>query len=350
MSSIIYSKMEGTRDPLFGKFEHPIKALIESESDNQEKLGGIRDTLFNVEKSNRYAETVMGESDFGDFQALKEGQGAENDSTEVTYKKTIEHIAFAKEFTITKEMADDAKFGMGAEMKNKPRGFVRAYYRTMNRIAAQALINGTSTSMLCNKAKVDLSVGDGLALFSNAHTYANLSGTQSNYFCNAGSGTALLTAAGAEGVLTKLANKMRNFKDENGEPMGYVPDVIVIPCNRPGMESIIRKTVGSERSAGTNYNDINIQYGQYSIVVLDGWEASTDQLLMMSSRANEELMGNMFYNRVPLDIRSGIDDHTRNMYWNGYCRFGVGFTTWKHILKFDDSTSDLTGSATSIAS
>jgi hypothetical protein len=54
--------------------------------------------------------------------------------------------------------------------------------------------------------------------------------------------------------------------------------------------------------------------------------------MIMSSDANESLMGNMFFNRTPLDVRSGIDDHTRNMYWNGYCRFGVGFGSWKHIL------------------
>ena len=26
-----------------------------------------------------------------------------------------------------------------------------------------------------------------------------------------------------------------------------------------------------------------------------------------------------------------IRKHTRNYFWNGYCRFGVGFNTWKHI-------------------
>ena len=185
MSNFIYSAMSGKNDPMFGKFEHPIKALIENESNICEKRKTILDTLFNVEKSNRYAETIMGESDFSTFMSKQEGQGAENDNVEPTFKKTIEHIEFAKEFTITRKMADDAKFGIGADMKNKPRKFVRAYYNTRVKIAAQALINGTSKTMTFNKAKVDLTCADELALFHKAHPYFTdkMKGkTQSNYF------------------------------------------------------------------------------------------------------------------------------------------------------------------------
>lgn len=35
--SIIFSKLAGTNDPYIGKFEHPIKALIENESNILEK-------------------------------------------------------------------------------------------------------------------------------------------------------------------------------------------------------------------------------------------------------------------------------------------------------------------------
>ena len=80
MSNFIYSKMSGKNDPMFGKFEHPIKALIENESNACEKRKGVLDFLYNVEKSNRYAETIIGESDFDTFQSVKEGQGAENDN------------------------------------------------------------------------------------------------------------------------------------------------------------------------------------------------------------------------------------------------------------------------------
>ena len=338
MSNFIYSAMSGKNDPMFGKFEHPIKALIENESNIYEKRKTILDLLYNVEKSNRYAETTIGESDFDTFQSKQEGQGAENDNVEATFKKTIEHIEFAKEFTITRKMADDARFGMGADMKNKPKKFVRAYYKTRVKLAAQALINATKTSMTFNKAKVDLTTGDKLALFHKAHPYYTdkMKGkTQSNYFYGEITGS----AATLEDALGTLANKVRNFKDENGEVMEYVADIVIVPCNRPKLETMMKKVVGSERNVGSNNNNINTQSGNGTVVVLDGWETTDDRFMVMSNEANENLLGIMFYNRVALDITSGIDQHTRNYFWNGYCRFGVGFNTWKHIALAVNATS-----------
>lgn len=347
MSNFIYSKLSGVNDAMYGKFEHPIKMIIEAESNAQEKNKGIVDYLFNVEKSHRYAETIIGESDFDTFQSVKEGQGAENDSVETTFRKTIEHIAFMKEFTITKEMADDSKSGISADIKSKPKKFVRAYYKTRNKLAAWSLINGTKTEGVFNKATVDLSTADGLPLFSNAHKYASAEKkgqTQSNYFF----GDIASDSAKLEEALGVLANNLRNFKDENGEVMEYIADIVIVPCNRPKLEAMVKKVVGSERTVGSNNNDINTQYGNWTVVVLPGWETTDDRIMVMSSEANENLCGNMFYNRVPLDIRSNIDDHTRNYYWNGYCRFGVGFNTWKHIALAVHSTGTVSG-ATKLA-
>lgn len=347
--NIVYSKLSGKNDPIYGKFEHPIKALIQNESNALEKKKSLLSVLFNVEKSNRYAETIMGQSDFDTFQSVKEGQGAENDSFELTYKKTIEHVAFMKEFTITKEMVDDAKAtGMGTNMKAKPKGFVRAYFKTRTKLGAWALANGTAKQGKFNKATIDLTVGDGLALFSGKHTYSQekfKGKTQSNYFYGA---DICKDTAAFEKTLNALANKMRNFKDENGETMEYVPDTIILPCNRPELEAIAKKVVGSERTTNTDFNDINTQYGNWTIVILSGWETTDDRFMLMSSEANKQLMGNMFYNRVELDIRNYIDEHTRNFVWNGYCRFGCGFTTWKHIMLAVQSSSSVTD-ATALA-
>ena len=87
--SIIFSKLAGTNDPYIGKFEHPIKALIENESNILEKKKTLLDVLYNVEKSKRYAETVMGQGDFGLFQSAKEGAGAENDVPEGGFKRRL---------------------------------------------------------------------------------------------------------------------------------------------------------------------------------------------------------------------------------------------------------------------
>lgn len=338
MPNFMYSVMSGKNDPMFGKFEHPIKALIENESNQCEKNKTSLDFLYNIEKSSRYAETIMGESDFDTFMSKGEGQEAENDNVQKTYDKTIEHIEFGKEFTITRKMADDAKFGMGANMKARPKKFVRAYYKTRVKLGADALINATKASFVFNKATVDLTTGDKLPLFHNKHTYSTdkmKNKTQCNYFWGAFSED----ETKFEETLAVLANKLRNFKDENGDNMGYTADVVIIPCNRPKLEMMAKRVIGSERTTGSNNNDINTQYGNWTLVVLDGWETEEDEIMVMSSEANKNLMGNMFFNRVKLDIQNGIDPHTRNFFWNGYCRFGVGFTTWKHIIRLKTSTA-----------
>ena len=72
------------------------------------------------------------------------------------------------------------------------------------------------------------------------------------------------------------------------------------------------------------------------ILVLPDWSsASADSFIIMSSEANRALGGNMFFNRIPLTVMSWEDYHTGNHMWNGRCRFGVGFGSYKHIMRFD---------------
>ena len=41
MANFVYSEMEGKNNPLYGKFEHPIKALIENEANLCEQCGKV---------------------------------------------------------------------------------------------------------------------------------------------------------------------------------------------------------------------------------------------------------------------------------------------------------------------
>jgi len=60
--SIIYSKSSGIHNGAIGKLETPIKMVIEHESDLLTKQGGIRDWLFNVEKSSRFGANARSKS------------------------------------------------------------------------------------------------------------------------------------------------------------------------------------------------------------------------------------------------------------------------------------------------
>ncbi len=345
---IIYSKFSGNANGAVGRLETPIKMIIEHESDMLTKKGGICSWLFNVEKSNRFGETIIGQNEFDVFNAVIEGNGAESDTVRETYRKFIEHIQFMKEFSITAEMMEDANYGVAQDAKRRAENFTRAYYKTMNKICEHALINGTNESSIFARASLDLSTGDGLPLFASSHIYGTEGEKQSNYFSGdifssgaAGSRTA--STAVFEEALGELSVKLRNMKDENGDPLGYTADTIVLPGNRPAAEIIAKKVCGSEGTLGSANNDINLNYGNWNIVILPNWQTSDDRVMIMSSEANKNLSGNMFFNRVPLTVSSWVDNHTGNYIWNGRCRFGVGFGTYKHILLAVDSASKLPG-------
>lgn len=329
--TILYSKQIAANEPMYGKFLHPIKAIIEEESDSWKKKNTVIKSVYNVEESHKYRETIIGQSTFSTFDTKAEGEKADYDTVQKTFDKGIEHIAFGKSFAVTVEMADDSQIGISSDIKKVTKNFIASYYRTQIALGCKALANATAASMTfgSHSQAVDLTTGDGKPLFHKEHPYAltKLAGkTQSNYF-NAPSDKTI------EEILNALTNKIRNFKDENEECLSYVADTVIIPCNRPALETKVKAACGSERTTGSANNDINIQYGNWTVVVLEGWETTGDELMVMSSDANKELSGNMFFNRVKLNIRNKIDDETRNFLWNGYCRFGVGFGSWKHIAR-----------------
>ena len=340
---IVYSKSTSNLGAI-GKLETPIKMVIERESDLLTKKGGVCDWLFNVEKSSRFGETIITETDFDIFMSADEGSGAEIDSIEETGRKFIEHIQFLKEFVITAEMMEDAGYGIAPDAKRRIETFTRAYYKTRNKLCETALAQANSP--YCNFARttVDLTTADGLSLFNSNHKYGTGGNTQSNYYYGDIFKTKIdserkYSTEVFEESLSNLSVKLRNMKDENGEAMGYVADTIILPANRPAAEMITKKTCGSEGALGNGYNDINLHYGNWNIVILPSWQTSDDRMIIMSSEANKNLGGNMFFNRVPLTVTNWVDNHTGNYVWNGRCRFGVGFGTYKHaILAVDSDT------------
>ena len=325
---IIYSKSSGNHSGAIGMVETPIKMILEHESDLLKKKGGVCDALFNVERSQRFGETIIGGNEFNTFSAVAEGDAAVQDTTDETYQKFIEHIQFMKEFTITAEMMEDANHGVSADARRRAENFTRAYYKTMNKICEKALVNGTAKSFVFNKATVDTTTYDDLPLFHKAHLFKStkMKGKhQANRFCCAGIAD---STESFEKALNVLANKMRNFKDENGEILGYIADTVILRLELP----FLQKDENTVDPDDIPDQDINIQYGNWDIVVLNEWTPATPQFMIMSSEANKQLAGNIFFNRVPLKITDWVDNHTGNFIWNGRCRFGVGFGSYKHIL------------------
>ena len=95
--------------------------------------------------------------------------------------------------------------------------------------------------------------------------------------------------------------------------------------------------------AGSANNDINIQYGNWTLVVLDGWESADDRFIVMSSSANKQLMGNIFSDRIPFYAMHNFDVDKGVLSITGKGRIGAGFGNWKHVAMVLDSASAVTG-------
>ena len=346
----IYSKSSGLNNAAIGKLETPIKMIIEHESNRYSKNGGVCNWLYNIEKSNKYGETIVSSSDFDMFQATAEGAVGAIDTIEETYRKFIEHIQFTKEFSITAEMMEDANYGVAADSKRRIENFARAYYKTRDKICEKALSDAISASTSIAGANLDLTTGDRIPLFSKNHKWGTTlkNGVQSNYFSTNRSlldeDEVYYVPEAVSDIIDRLTEKIRCMLDENGEPLGYTADTIILPGNKIALESTIKKICGSEHVVGSANNDMNLQYGRWNIVIMPSWKCAHDEFMIMSSEANKSLGGNMFFNRVPLTVTNWVENHTGNYIWNGRCRFGVGFGTYKHIVRFTTNAADANAS------
>ena len=251
---IIYSKNSGLTPAAIGRLETPVKMIIEHESDRLTKEGGIASWLFNIEKSNRFGETIVGSNEFDVFRAAEEGGAAENDTQVETYTKFIEHIQFMKEFTISAEMMEDANYGVAADAKRRAESFARAYYKTMHKICEKALISATNAKTVFARAQLDLTSHDGLPLFHSAHTWGNAaakSGTQSNYFygnifSEGDIENRVSSTATFERALSELSVKIRNMLDETASRSVIPPTPSFFPAT-VRLRKALRKRFAARR-------------------------------------------------------------------------------------------------------
>ncbi len=347
---IIYSKNSDHCNAAIDYYETPIKMIIEHTSNLMEKSGGIAKQLFNFEKSNNFGETIVGSAGFDTFSAVVEGGEAERDTFYENHNKFIEHIQFMKEFVISAEMMEDAKYGIATSAKHRAESFARAYHKTINKICEMALCNSTSYSMQYGTREINISAPDNLPLFSGNHYYGiseiDTFGRQSNFFWgdifkSGAEGSRVASVEVFEEALANLSIKLRNMLNDRGEALGYTADTIILPGNRPLAEIMVKKVCGNLGAINSGYNNISAHFGAWNVVVLPNWRTDDDRIMIMSSEANKNLCGNMFFNRVPLTVSNWIDHHTGNYIWNGRCRFGIGFASYRHILLAVDSATEI---------
>ena len=319
-------------DDTWNEWSDQLDACIVEEDANKSQDDAIVSALANEKKSNRFGEKGITIGGLDNFAVKAESANAAEDSLEEGYDKIITHYSFAKSVVLSKELADDNNVDL---MRVRARSLVKAYKRTREQYITDVITKSVMTSSAAynttmtfgGQSGIDITTPDGMSLFNNAHPlHSDKTVKQSNIFTNAFGSNA--------DILNVLANKMRNFTDENGNVLGIVADTIVIPGNVPDLEDTIKKIIGSDGEVGTNYNDINTQRGKWKLVIDHLWTVSgaAKPYIIMSSEANKDLMGTMFYNRLGLDVKSEVKTESRNLLYNGFSRWSAGFYNWRHMI------------------
>ena len=315
-----------------------LDAKIYDADAQQNKYDDLVKGLTVEKKSKRWGEksTVMG--GLGDYGIKAEGQDAAEDTYAEGYAKFIAHNTFSKSVLISKEMRDD---NMWDEAEQKVVNLVQASKRTRAKFVTAALaasVGSTTTMTFGGQSGLDIACADSLALFNSAHPLKNAGSgvTQGNHFSDVlGSNTT---------VLNKVANAMRNFKDDRGEVLGFTADTIIVPGNDPEYEDFVKRVIGSDGEVGSNNNDINTQRGRWKIIVNPLWTptitSTNHPIIIMSSEALKELQGTKLYSRTPLDIENEVKVESRNMVYNGFERYSLAFTNWRHVALIGSSNAD----------
>lgn len=314
MNNFIFTDSSEKLDNFYLKIKDIIKSEMQKDGDICEPYKKTIDLLYNVEKTSKYTNEIDSDS---------------NSSVEYT---------FSRGFTITKKMIDDAREGISVAIKRIPRRLVRSYYRTKSKMAELALANGTAKSFEFNGVNVDITCKDKLPLFSKEHAFHNQEYSiekQSNYYY----GDVSSSAGKLYQALDTLSDIMLNYKNENGQPNGYVADTIVLPGNRYGLEILVKNMVGSQLHCTMYAEQKKDKYKHWTVCVLAHWEAEDDRFMVLSSTANRELRGNMFYDGTPLCVNNWLEMPINNYEWWGRCSFSVGFNNWQHIILCVDSAS-----------
>jgi len=319
---LVFAKNSGKNDDLWKVTDQVLSAVMMDADSEKNKYDDFVNAVFNVKESKAFGEKTSSITSFATFQEVGEGEVLPLDSIEQGFSKLIEHKTYGKKFACTLEMKEDGRID---DMKTYASGLVRSYKTTRAGIAS-AFMSAEGTTYTYNGKSYDRTTGDGKALFAQDHPGVKPGvATQSNVFTNAfGSDTVMLN---------RLKNLGRNFKNQSGFPQGYDYDTIIIPANVPVLEDLVKRIIKSDLIVGSANNDINTQQGAWKLIIDPLWNAASGSpYILMSSQANKDLMGNLLYDRVPLEVRNWVDEDTRDLCWSGRGRVGIGARDWRQVI------------------
>ena len=327
----------GLNGTIYGDCQVPLKAFLESRGEAFQRES-LLPYLYRMEKSRHWAERYSSETAMGDFEPVGEGGDYPKTGFEDGYFRDIVNMTFKQSFSVTQELVEDCLLGT---MKQRANKLVTAYGRTREKFGRILYAGGLYGTTVSYKGKTfACGSADGQALFSKTHPNKVNGAKQTNLY----KGTFTNT------LLGKIETEMQNIKGDNGELLGVAPDTIWIP-NDAALKDAVFSAVGAYKEPTSGNNAFNYQFGRWNIIVYpyltaaltDLGKSSEKPFFLLDSKFIELNDGPIFQDRVPLDVKSVIDNNNDNNVWQGRARFGAGFADWRFVAVGNMSTgTDLT--------
>lgn len=320
MADIVFSEASGLQDSVYGKCLYPLRMLIESQAEAFEQQS-ILPLLFNMEKSDKFAEQITGMTSMAGPKPVGEGGDYVTDGFQEGYSSIFQHITWKDQFEVTEEMIDDNRI---IQLKAAPTGFVKAWARTRELFGARLFgeaIKGNATFKI-NNFTFSTKTADGQALFATGHTSkTGKNSTQSNKFQDEFSADALAAMEAA----------MQGFQDDNGVILDVSPTTIVIP-NDWALKKAVFAAIGADKEPDTANNGANFLFGRWNVIIwpyLNQFITSgTKPWMLVDSRYNETAMGAVWFDRKAMTIQQKIADND-NLLHKGKARWSAGFHDWR---------------------
>lgn len=261
-------------------------------------------SLFSVESSTRATEYTQGVGGFGDIPDYT-GQ-LEYEDFELLYRKTYTHVEKARGVAVTRAALDDDGYGV---LEQRTRLMGMAFDRTIYKSAAGVFNNAVATGAAYLG-------GDAKALVATDHPRSSTDATtQSN------KGTTALS----ESSLETAVQSMMAFTDSEGNPLGIIPDTLLVPV---GLKQTAERITQSTLRSGTANNDANVNQGYKPLVSL--YLTDANNWFLIDSRMAK--MWLKFFWRVrPEYAPDPTSDFSLVAKYRGYMRYSVGFDHWAWI-------------------
>ena len=329
--------INGAKDTRIKGLVSLVSALIEESTQNLDKKKSAIPFLFNEKKSDKHTEYIAIEDGYDLMDPTFDGDRPKTDKTAPVGEKKISHINFTKHIMFTEQMMEDAYYQLDPSIEVKAKSLPDSYFKTREKIAQLAYIEGENANFDYRGEKIDLTTYDKMPLFSKNHTYGSEDGhafgTQSNLFYVVADKEKLDAGQIAE-WLAQMAAEINQMKNANGEAQDFEADTLFVPRGVQTTKFVdkVRRAIGSDYFPGTGDNDINTQAGQWNFVPLSLWKPDEPEIMVMSQDA-KKMMKSMLYDRITLGVNAWTDEMTGNLNYRARTRFGLGHVDYKHVAK-----------------